>query len=57
MKDQLIDNLEYVAIFIGILVATIFVAFLVARFFKRMIVRSTEVLKNDPIDTCFWDTA
>ncbi|MFT7161867.1 MAG: small conductance mechanosensitive channel [Bacteroidia bacterium] len=53
MKDQLIDNLVHVSIFIGIMAVTILVSFLAGRFFKRMIVRSTEVLKNDPTNYLF----
>ncbi|MEO9804748.1 MAG: mechanosensitive ion channel family protein [Reichenbachiella sp.] len=53
MKDQILNNLENIAIFIGIVLATILVAFLVSRFFKQLIRRSTEVLKNDPTSYLF----
>jgi len=53
MKQQILDNLEYIAIFVGILIATVLFAWLVNRFFKRFINRSTEILKNDPTSYLF----
>jgi len=53
MKDQILNNLGSIATFIGIVFITIFAAFLVGRFFKRLIRRSTEVLKNDPTNYLF----
>lgn len=46
-------NIENIGIFIGIIVATIVVAFLVNRFFLRLIRRSTEVMNNDPTNYQF----
>jgi small conductance mechanosensitive channel len=53
MIDKLLDNIEYAAIFLGTLLATIILAFFVGRFFKRLIRRSTEVMKNDPTNYLF----
>jgi small conductance mechanosensitive channel len=53
MKNQILANLEYVAIFVGILLATIFLDFLISRFFKRLIHRSTQIMKNDPTNYLF----
>lgn len=46
-------NLTQIGIFIGIIAATILIAFLVNRFFARLIRRSTEVMKNDPTNYQF----
>lgn len=53
MKQQILDNLEYIAIFVVIMLVTIFLAWLVNRFFKRLITRSTAILKNDPTNYLF----
>ena len=53
MRDDILNNLTQIGIFIGIIFATILVAYLVNRFFKRLIKRSTEVLKNDPTNYQF----
>ena len=53
MNETILNNLEYIGIFIGIVLATIVVAFLVNRFFRRMIKKSTEALKNDPTNYQF----
>jgi len=42
------ENLFNISLFFGIIVVTFFVAFLVNRFFSRLIRRSTEDMKNDP---------
>ena len=47
------NKLIYPALFIGILLATFILAYLVNRFFKRLIRRSTEVMKNDPTNYQF----
>lgn len=46
-------NIENIGIFIGTIIATIVVAFLVNRFFLRLIRRSTEVMNNDPTNYQF----
>jgi small-conductance mechanosensitive channel len=53
MKQQILDNLEYIALFIAILVTTIIVAYLVNRFFRRFILRSTSIMQNDPTNYLF----
>ncbi|MET2984026.1 mechanosensitive ion channel family protein [Aureibaculum conchae] len=53
MKEQILSSIEYIGIFICILLITIVVAFLINRFFKRLIRRSTEEMKNDPTNYKF----
>ncbi|NNK76570.1 MAG: mechanosensitive ion channel family protein [Maribacter sp.] len=53
MKDLILNSIEYISIFIAILLITIVVAFLVNRFFKRLIRRSTEDMMNDPTNYQF----
>jgi small-conductance mechanosensitive channel len=53
MKDKIFNSIEYIVIFIGILLLTILVAYLVNRFFKRLIRKSTEEIKNDPTNYLF----
>ena len=47
------SNFVYISVFVGILVATFIVAYLVNRFFLRLIRRSTEIMKNDPTNYLF----
>lgn len=53
MRQQILDNLQYIGLFVGIMLATVVIAYLVNRFFKRLIRRSTEVMKNDPTNYLF----
>ena len=53
MKEKLLGNIEYVSLFVGIILATIIVSFLFNRFFKRLIRRSTEVMNADPTNYQF----
>ena len=53
MTEKFLNNLEYTGIFIGILISTVILAFLVNRFFKRLIRRSTQDLNNDPTNYLF----
>lgn len=53
MKEKILENLEYIAIFLSIMLVTIVVAYLVNRFFIRMIRKSTEEMKNDPTNYQF----
>lgn len=53
LKEKLLENLEYIGIFVGIILLTLIVAFLVNRFFKRLIRRSTETLNTDPTNYQF----
>ena len=46
-------NLIYLGSFLGIIVITIILAYLTSRFFKRLIARSTETMKNDPTNYLF----
>jgi small conductance mechanosensitive channel len=51
--QKLIDIAEYAGIFIGILLGTIIVAYLVNRFFRRLIRKATEDMRNDPTNYVF----
>jgi small-conductance mechanosensitive channel len=53
MKEQILNSFEYISIFAGVLIITIVVAFLVNRFFKRLIRRSTEDMISDPTNYKF----
>lgn len=46
-------NLIYIGTFVGIITATFILAWLVSRFFKKMIKLSTETMKNDPTNYLF----
>ena len=48
MKEQILQNLTNIGLFIAIILATIILAYMVNRFFSRLINKSTELLKNDP---------
>lgn len=53
MKEQLLNNLGSIASFAGIIVGTIIVAYLVNRFFNRLIRKSTADMRNDPTNYQF----
>ncbi len=53
MKEQILNNLVHVSIFIGIVLITFLLAFLVNRFFTRLIRRSTQIIQNDPTNYQF----
>ena len=53
MQDQIIANIGNIALFFGIVLATFFVAYLVNRFFTRLIRRSTQFMQNDPTNYQF----
>ncbi|MCB0641678.1 MAG: mechanosensitive ion channel family protein [Phaeodactylibacter sp.] len=53
MSQEWIDFLENIGITVGIILVTILAGFLVNRFFKRLIRRSTEAMKNDPTNYLF----
>ncbi|OEK08951.1 mechanosensitive ion channel protein MscS [Flavivirga aquatica] len=53
MKEKLLDNLEHVLTFVGILLLTFLISFLVNKFFKRQIRKSTEVMNTDPTNYQF----
>ena len=47
------DNILYIGIFVGILVVTAVIAYLVNRFFARLIKNSTDDMRNDPTNYLF----
>lgn len=53
MSKIMLINIEYLLIFVAVILVTIAVAFLVNRFFKRLIRRSTEEMNNDPTNYQF----
>ncbi|WP_299550964.1 mechanosensitive ion channel family protein [Seonamhaeicola sp.] len=53
MKEKLLDNLEHILTFAGIILLTFLVSFLVNKFFKRQIRKSTELMKTDPTNYQF----
>ena len=53
MQQQLIDNLHHLILFIGIIIITMIVAWLVNRFYKRLIQQSTTIMQNDPTNYYF----
>lgn len=54
MSERLIENLGYFSIFIVVVIITLVLAFVVNRFFKRLIRRSTEEMNNDPTNYQFF---
>ena len=53
MLENIYDNLEFVALFVGIILLTILLAYIVNRISKRIIKKSTESLNNDPTNYQF----
>ena len=53
MKEYLEGNLFNIILFVAIIAGTIIVAFIINRFFKRLIRLSTESLNNDPTNYQF----
>lgn len=53
MKEKILNNLDNVGIPLIIILLTFLVAYLVDRFFKRLIRKSTEEIKNDPTNYKF----
>ena len=53
MKEKLLDNIQHIGTFVGILLITILVSFLLDRFFRRMIRRSSEEMNTDPTNYKF----
>jgi len=54
MKEKILNNLDTVGIPLAILLLTFLVAYLVDRFFRRLIRKSTEQMKNDPTNYKFF---
>lgn len=52
-EEVILDKLANVGIFLGIILATIFVAFLANRFFRKLIKSSTDAIRNDPTNYQF----
>jgi len=53
MKEKILANIEHIGVFVGILILTIITAFIVNRFFKRLIRKSSEEMHNDPTNYQF----
>ena len=53
MTREFLDSIEYIGLFILILALTVIIAFLVNRFFRRLILKSTQEIKNDPTNYLF----
>lgn len=54
MKTTILNNLEYIGLFLVIIVSTLLIAFLVDRFWGRLITRSTAIMRNDPTNYQFF---
>jgi small-conductance mechanosensitive channel len=54
MSETLLRNIQYIGIFIGIIGLTFLVAYLVNRFFRRLIKKSTAHMNNDPTNYLFF---
>lgn len=54
MPTTIINNLEYIGLFLVIIVSTLLVAFLVDRFWGRVIKNSTAIMRNDPTNYQFF---
>ncbi len=53
MKEKLFNNINHILIFVGLILLTIVLSFLVNRFFKRQIRRSTALMNTDPTNYQF----
>lgn len=53
MTEKLLNNLQYIILFISIILLTFLVKFLVDRFFKSLINNSTSIMQNDPTNYKF----
>lgn len=54
MKTTILNNLEYIGLFLVIIISTLLIAFLVDRFWGRLITRSTAIMRNDPTNYQFF---
>lgn len=52
-EEIILSKLTSIGMFLGVVLATIFVAFLVNRFFKRLIKSTTDIIRNDPTNYQF----
>jgi small-conductance mechanosensitive channel len=53
MEDQVLEQASYYGLALGILIGTAILAALVGRFFRGLIKRSTDEMKNDPTNYLF----
>lgn len=53
MKEQFLEGIQYFTVFIGIILATIIAAYLVNRFFRRLIRLSSTQMNTDPTNYQF----
>ncbi|WP_367388001.1 mechanosensitive ion channel family protein [Lewinella sp. LCG006] len=53
MEEQVLEHASYYGLSLGIIIGTIILAALVARFFRSLIKRSTDEMKNDPTNYLF----
>jgi len=53
MQQPLIENLHNLVLFIGIVLMTVVVGWLVNRFYRRLIQHSTTIMQNDPTNYYF----
>lgn len=53
MEEQVLEQASYYGLAVGILVGTLILAALVGRFFRSLIKRSTDEMKNDPTNYLF----
>lgn len=53
MKEQILNSIDHIAVFIAIIIATIIIAVVVNKFFKRLIHKSAEEINNDPTNYLF----
>ena len=53
ISEEFVNRLSNIAIFIGIILLTFIIAYLVNRFFRRLIRKSTTIMRNDPTNYQF----
>lgn len=53
MEEQVLEQASYYGLALGILIGTVILAALVGRFFRGLIKRSTDEMKNDPTNYLF----
>lgn len=53
MEEQMLEQASYYGLALGILIGTVILAALVGRFFRGLIKRSTDEMKNDPTNYLF----
>ena len=53
MEEEMLEQASYYGLALGILIGTVILAALVGRFFRSLIKRSTDEMKNDPTNYLF----